>query len=305
MSYALLVPCYNAEKYIDDFLKNIAALHVQFDEVIFYDDASSDNTYELLKSKGMRVISGKVNKGPGYARNQLAAQTTCDWFHFHDIDDGLNPAYLNKVVEIAGHDLYDVVLCDVDWYDAQSKNIVLSWKYSNAGINQNPVAYTIAHPIGGINGLYRKRKFIESGGFNTSIRIWEDADFHVRMAAKNASFFVIEEVLSYSNRYNESASADQCLGWITRLTLLQDYYEKFTDNMSRLEIGKQAQITASNLILCRQFSKAKTALKLSELCGLKVPYTSSKLWAFLKSTMPSRLRINLRLFQLKLAFKKS
>jgi glycosyltransferase involved in cell wall biosynthesis len=305
MRFSLLVPCYNAENYIDKFLENISALQAQFDEVIFYDDASTDNTYELLKSKGVQVIKGNVNKGPGYARNQLIAHTTCDWFHFHDIDDGLNPDYLNKVTEIAKDDQNDVILCNVDWYDAQSKELVLSWKYSNSEINQNTVAYIISHPIGGINGLYRKSKFIESGGFNTQIRMWEDADFHVRLAAKKARFFVIEEMLSYSLRYSESASADQSSGWLIRLGLLQDYHEKFTDDANQFEIGKQAQATASHLILCRQFGAAKTALKLSELCGLQVPHTKSTLWACLKWTLPATLRINLRLFQLKLAFKKT
>ncbi|WP_295720273.1 glycosyltransferase family 2 protein [Mucilaginibacter sp.] len=305
LKFALLVPCYNAESYIDAFLDNIAKLNRPFDEVLFYDDASTDNTYRLLKQKGCHVIKGEVNRGPGFARNQLAQSSQCEWFHFHDIDDGLNSDYLVKTAGMAEKNQFDVVLCNVNWYDAQTKALALSWEYSNTGINENPVTYTISHPIGGINGLYRKSKFIQTGGFNTDIRIWEDADLHVKLAAQKARFYIIEEVLSYSLRYPASASTDQSLSWLTRLNLLQNYFEIFTDEATRMETGKQAQVAAGSLIIYRQFSAAKKAFQLSELCKVKVPYNNSRIWGYIKWGTPSSLRISLRLLQLKLAFRKS
>jgi len=305
MRYSLLVPCYNARKYIDGFIDNINQLKQSFDEVLFYDDASTDDTVQLLLSKGLRVIEGETNKGPGYARNKLVENTICDWFHFHDIDDRLRPDYLTKVARLAERGEADVILCNVNWYDSQSEKLVLSWEYSDTLINDNAVVYTIAHPIGGINGLYRKSKFIETGGFNTGIRIWEDADLHVKLAGKNARFNVIEEDLSYSLRYPESASADQRTGWNIRAGLLQEYYETFKDQTIRAEIGKQAQVVASKFILLQQYAHAKKMLQLSELCKVKVPYNQSKLWGIIKMVTPSSFRIRLRIMQLKVAFNKT
>lgn len=300
-----MVPCYNAENYIEPFFDNISKLNTTFDEIIFYDDASTDNTYQLLILKGCHVIKGEVNCGPGYARNKLAETTTCEWFHFHDIDDGLDPDYLTQTAAIAQLGKADVVLCNVDWYDAYSRKIMLRWEYSNAQINQHPITYTIAHPIGGINGLYRKSKFMETGGFNTQIRIWEDADLHVRLATHEAAFYIIEEVLSYSWRYGQSASTDQNLGWLIRLNLLQEYATFLKDRSCRNEIGKQAQLTASVLILSKQYDAAKKAFHLSEKCKIKVPDNNSAIWQVLKTVLPKALRIELRLLQLKLAFNKS
>lgn len=299
------MPCYNAAAYIDLFITNIAALNKAFDEVIFYDDASTDNTYALLKQKGVNVIQGGENRGPGYARNKLAEVCRSDWFHFHDIDDEMDADYLVKTSEIVKvNPVVDVVLCNVNWYDAQSGKLLLAWNYSHRDINENPVAYTIANPIGGINGLYRKSKFLQSGGFNTQIRIWEDADLHVKLASKKAIFYVIEEVLSKSLRYAESASNNQNLGWVTRLDLLTGYSKLFEDAIVRRQIGKQAQFAASNLILLGQSAEAEKALYLSELCNVKVPDNASKIWQILKWVLPSSIRINLRLFQLKKAFHK-
>lgn len=275
-----------------------------FDEVIFYDDASTDNTCELLSAKGFKVIKGAVNQGPGFARNKLAESTTCDWFHFHDIDDRLDPDYLVKTSLIAESKDADVVLCNVNWYDAQSQTLLFSWVYSNEGIRNNPLAYTIANPIGGINGLYRSAKFMASGGFNTQIKIWEDADMHVRLAGNNARFYVIEEVLSYAYRYSNSASNNYTQGWLNRLLLLQSYYQQFTNLQIRDTIGKQAQTAASHLVILHQYKAAQSALKLSEKCGVKVPDKNSSSWNLIKLLLPAFVRVQLRLVQLKYAFRK-
>ncbi|RZK39374.1 MAG: glycosyltransferase [Pedobacter sp.] len=303
--FSLLVPCYNAENYIDNFIENINALDKPFDEILFYDDASTDNSYQILTSRGYKVIRGAENKGAGYARNKLVEYCSNEWVHFHDIDDGLKPNYLIKVASIIEKDKnVDVVLCNVDWYDAKSKALLLNWQYSNSEINLNSLKYTIANPIGGINGLYRKSKVLEINGFNTHIRIWEDADFHVKLASSKAIFYVIDEVLSYSLRYENSASTDQINAWIIRLELLQEYANTNSNLEILSEIGVQSQVAASALILQHQSNAAKKAFQLSEKCGVPVPFNTSKIWNFLKILLPSSLRINMRIFQLQYAFNK-
>lgn len=276
-----------------------------FDEVLFYDDASTDRSVMMLESKGFKVIRGSENKGQGYARNRLAEASTCTWLHFHDIDDLLTVDYLAKTAAIAENDAIDVVLCNVDWYNQHGNKVILRWYYLNSEIKLNPVSYTIANPIGGINGLYRKSKFIAAGGFNSAMRIWEDADMHVRLAACNAKFHIVEEVLAIAIRYPRSASTDQVSGWLNRLKCLKDYFERFKDEINRTTIGKQAQLTASRLVLCRRYDAAKAALLLSEQCDVKVPDNNNRLWSILKLITPARLRIRLRIAQLKYAFAKS
>jgi len=305
-TYALLVPCYNAEDYIAGFMRNLGELSRSFDEVIFYDDASTDNTLAILSQQGCRVISGEVNRGPGYARNSLVSATGCRWFHFHDIDDRMDRDYLKKTAEIAERNSgTDVILCNVDWYNEGGNSVALSWRYSDVQIKANPVSYTISKAIGGINGLYRKEKFLQTGGFNTELRIWEDADIHVRLAAHGAIFHVVEEVLATAIRYTKSASSDQVTGWLNRLSCLQYYFTLFSDQMILREIGVQSQLNASQLILCGEYGQAKKALLLSERCGVQVPDNKTPEWTLLKAIAPSWIRIPLRVAQLKHAFLKS
>ncbi|WP_262711520.1 glycosyltransferase family 2 protein [Pedobacter duraquae] len=300
----MLVPCFNAANYIDRFLMNLSLLDRSFDEVIFYDDASTDQTKNLLMSKGHRVISGEKNMGPAYARNMLVTHASHDWIHFHDIDDAMVPSYLTKTAVLAEIDQHDVILCNVDWRDRLTNELVMNWKYDNSQINHDPLKYTISHPIGGINGLYRKSKITEVGGFNSDLRIWEDADLHVRLASKAVRFYVIEEVLSIAFRTANSASSDQTLGWLNRLKLLENYQQQFTEYAIQQEIGQQAQSTAARLLLSGEGRAAKRALQLSEKSAVKVPVARSLLWRFLKNILPGSLRIELRLLHLQFAFRK-
>lgn len=300
-TFGLLVPCFNAAKFIPAFISNISNQAKQFDEVIFYDDASTDNTVEILESYNQRVIKGATNSGPSTARNKLAEVTTTTWFHFHDIDDFLDDNYLKRVSAFI--DDCDVVLCNVDWYDSSRKNILLSWKYSNNQISKDPLSYTLSNPIGGINGLYKKLFFQLLGGFNENVRLWEDADLHVRLAASNARFIVIEEVLSISIRSLTSLSCDQIKACQTRYALLRGYYYNPSFKEVHKTIGREAQKIASALIMYNDIRTAKLALKLSERCGVKVPDSKNFFWSVFKLALPASLRIFIRLIQLRLAFK--
>jgi len=161
MKYALLVPCYNAAAYIDKFLENVASLTVKFDEVIFYDDGSTDKTAQLLLAKQLNVIQGEVNKGPGYARNKLAESASSPYIHFHDIDDEFNPEFLQLVKRRMALGQNEVVLGNADWLDASTRELVIKWRYNEAEIQNGPLTYFISHPLGIINTVYRRDFFLK------------------------------------------------------------------------------------------------------------------------------------------------
>lgn len=57
------MPAYNAAKTLERTYKDIPMKYV--DDIILVDDASKDNTVELAKKLGLKVVSHKVNKGYG------------------------------------------------------------------------------------------------------------------------------------------------------------------------------------------------------------------------------------------------
>ena len=75
-SISIIVPCYNAEKFI---IKNISLLIKKIDklkvrnEVILINDGSTDNTYDKIKKikkKSIKIINLKRNYGKSFAIRQ-------------------------------------------------------------------------------------------------------------------------------------------------------------------------------------------------------------------------------------------
>src|SRR5436190_15007337 len=88
---ALCIPAYNASAFLPRLLKSANAQTVPFDEILVYDDCSTDNTGEVARNLGAHVIRGDHNIGCSAGKNRLLQLTRSDWVHFHDADDYLKP----------------------------------------------------------------------------------------------------------------------------------------------------------------------------------------------------------------------
>jgi len=302
LTYSLLVPCYNAAAYTDGFIKHISELNKPFDEVIFYDDASNDTTVQILTDAGFDVIQGKINKGPGYARNRLAEKAKSGYIHFHDIDDEFNPAFLNLVNHKINNAEPDVVFGNADWIDAVTRDKIIQWRYSAGEVEENALSYFVSHPLGVINTVYKREAFLSVGGFDENIKCWEDADLHVKLAAAGCSFTFINEVLAYSLRHSNGISKDQLWCWGCRLKFIERYlteYPQLNKTVFELELKKVQNafvITGefkqlSRIIrLKKKYRLALNTNKIAVLYYLNKLFSSSFILRMLRLKMSGHLR---------------
>ena len=285
ISYSLLVPCYNAAKYAHKFIDNLSALTKAFDEVIFYDDASTDDTVKLLSSRGCEVVKGQINKGPGYARNQLAGKAKGDYIHFHDIDDEFNPLFLELIDHQLTKNPVDVVIGYADWVDETTRNTIIQWKYNEAGIMKDPTGYFIANPLGVINTVCRKAIFQQVSGFNEDIKCWEDADLQVRLAVAEAQYSVIDQVIAISVRHNNGISQNQARCWACRVKFLEEYKIQLDKSYHPI-IGIEFEKAAYNLYTYNRFKQAIKAFHSSRNCGHNAPESNNALIKTIKKLSP-------------------
>jgi glycosyltransferase involved in cell wall biosynthesis len=94
MLLSLCIPAYNAEKHLARLLSSVNAQTQPFDEVLVYDDASTDRTAAIAAEYGSRVVSGRTNVGCSRGRNILAREARGEWIHFHDADDAMAPDFV-------------------------------------------------------------------------------------------------------------------------------------------------------------------------------------------------------------------
>lgn len=92
---SVIVPVYNAEKYLENCIKSILAQTYTDLEVICVNDGSTDNSLSILNSfadqdERIRVID-KKNSGAAAARNRGIDESRGDYITFVDSDDALDP----------------------------------------------------------------------------------------------------------------------------------------------------------------------------------------------------------------------
>lgn len=90
IKFSIIIPAYNAEKTIERAIDSALAQTYGNYEIIVVDDASSDNTEQIIKSKYAKKIQyiRKVgNVGSSAARNTAMDAATGDYFAFLDADD--------------------------------------------------------------------------------------------------------------------------------------------------------------------------------------------------------------------------
>ncbi len=96
---SVIIPAYNAEKYIGEAIESALNQTRPAQEVIVVDDASTDRTVEIARSFGDRVtvLVNAVNSGPGHSRNAGVAASTGDYLAFLDADDKWMPGHLEDL----------------------------------------------------------------------------------------------------------------------------------------------------------------------------------------------------------------
>ncbi|MCS3868662.1 glycosyltransferase involved in cell wall biosynthesis [Chryseobacterium ginsenosidimutans] len=94
MKISVIIPVYNAEKYVTQAVESALQCEAEVGEVILIEDKSPDNALEVCKELEIKYDkvklfrhSDKDNHGAGASRNLGILKATCDFIAFLDADD--------------------------------------------------------------------------------------------------------------------------------------------------------------------------------------------------------------------------
>lgn len=121
---SVIIPVYNLEKYIKECLLSFLSQSFKDFELIFVDDASSDNTAEIIKSfTDERIKLFEIEKSnAGCARNYGLKVACGKWVVFFDGDDFCSEFFLEKMVQKAEKTDADVVICaSAEYFEKNGK----------------------------------------------------------------------------------------------------------------------------------------------------------------------------------------
>ena len=131
---SVIIPMYNAEKYIGECLDSIFAQTFQDFEVIVVDDCSTDNSCAIVENyiqthkrggveKLKLIRSDKNSEGhPGIPRNIGMRFAIGEYLYFMDSDDAITETALAEIYPIAKISNADILTC-WDYYTTTDENI--------------------------------------------------------------------------------------------------------------------------------------------------------------------------------------
>lgn len=116
---SILIPVYNAEKYLRECLDSVLAQTFSDFEVICCNDGSTDSSLDILneyagRDSRIKVLS-KKNEGSSATRNVCLAQASGEFLYFVDNDDLIAPNTLEDLYKAAMEDNLDVVYANPNW----------------------------------------------------------------------------------------------------------------------------------------------------------------------------------------------
>lgn len=112
---SIIMPVYNAEKYIDCAIESVITQTFGDFELILVDDKSTDRSPERCdlwakKDGRIKVFHLPENGGAGNARNYGIESSTGKYLTFLDADDRIDSSLYEKVTSITEDKLYDVII---------------------------------------------------------------------------------------------------------------------------------------------------------------------------------------------------
>ena len=201
---SVIVPIYNAEKFLDKCLDSISNQSYKNLEIILINDGSTDSSLDICqkwKSKDERIILiDRENEGVSKSRNEGIDIAKGDYISFVDSDDFLDKDCFNILMK--NNNDYDIIVSNYFILNGEKKENGISSEIGNDYLNElfngNIKGYLW-------NKLYRK-DVIGEIKFNEKVKMCEDLLFNYSVACKNdISFVYVDSNLYYYVQNDDSA----------------------------------------------------------------------------------------------------
>ena len=243
--------CYNGEKYLREAIDSIYAQTYENWEIIFWDNASTDTSAQIVRSydSKMRYFKGGETISLGAARNKALEKCLGEYIAFLDVDDLWLPKKLELQVQEMRENSESIV-CYSDGYDMHDEK--KSKKKFSSHLNTKFYEGDIFNKLILSNFINWQTVLINktlAGGnlcFNEDLTFAEDHEILLRLSLCGGIIFSKEPLIYY--RYHEkNISHDYEL----ILNESNKIFELFDSEISRrrIKINKAKSLLYGSIII--------------------------------------------------------
>lgn len=197
---SVVIPCYNAEQYVEDALQSALRQSYQPVEIIAVDDGSTDATLSVLRSfePDVEVVTGP-NRGASAARTKGTERASGAFIQYLDADDRLRSRALDRRVAALRESTADVA------YSFYRRLVERDGQFEPGPVERPDLGARHPNPeIAILSGFwvppvaltYRRDIVDQIGQWHPSLPIIQDARFLQDAAHHGASFVQVPKVLA-------------------------------------------------------------------------------------------------------------
>lgn len=213
---SIIVPNYNNEKYIEECLDSILSQTYKHIEIVIIDDASKDNSKEIINSytkkyKNIKTIFNDQNKGVTKNRDTAIKEasgeyiTTLDGDDFY-IDNQKLEKEMNLIQEFVKKGSKDIIVfSNIILVDRIGKRLFPKAKNNIKEGNIFKALFSRSCMIPR-DFIFTKEQYIKAGKFDINIPIYEDWDLKIRLAKQNNFYYSGVDGIGY-RRHGEGLSS--------------------------------------------------------------------------------------------------
>lgn len=201
---SIIIPAYNAEKYIKFAIESAFRQTYKNTEIIVVNDGSKDRTAEIVSGYPEVILVSTENRGVSNARNVGIERSNGEYLCFLDADDEMESDAVEVLVNACVE--YQADICCGKYYQEEKPQqgkgndcVVENETMLQYCIEDNPCTYIVCAK------LYRKA-FIADSRFAIGRRADEDSFFNFELSLKQPRFVLIDHYIYFYRTNEESAS---------------------------------------------------------------------------------------------------
>lgn len=230
---SVIIPTHNRAGTIERAIRSVLSQGVERMEVIVVDDASTDDTEQVIEALGdhrIRYIKQKTNLGAPAARNTGLAAAIGDLIAFQDSDDEWMPGKLAKQLELfeTGGDSVNVVYSGF-WRQGRNTRTYIPEPWVNRKNGDILQELLKGNFVSTQTLLLRRACFEKSGLFDEQMPRYQDWELAIRLA-KHYPFFLVDEPMVIAHETAGNISSDDEAGLRALRLILEKYRDLFQDN---------------------------------------------------------------------------
>jgi glycosyltransferase involved in cell wall biosynthesis len=237
MTVSVCIPTYNSARYLRECLESVLAQSYTDFELVVSDDASTDNTREIVESytdPRIRIHRLDQNMGLAFNLSRAAGLARGKYVKFLCHDDLLEPRCLeNQVAMMERHAVLTMVTSGVRYVDSGGRTMKQVSRFSgevtlrDVDIVAGNLLY--GNVIGALSAVLIRRECLEKAGpFSAAFPESMDVEMWLRLA-KQGLVGYLSEPLCRIRLHPETLTAKQ-----RKMGLIRDDMRRITDAMLRL-----------------------------------------------------------------------